>query len=377
MEPVSPTMKQAFLAMMVLMLISGIVYCIIIGAVYSLKRNIFMNFFRATLRTFILKYKRDRCYASRSVPMSSKHTHYDNLKVSRDAPLEVIQSAYKTLSKKYHPDHNSNDPNATRIMTILNASYAVLTDPVKRQQYDEQILRYEAETQNAVPPRPQQKPMYTSSSWRSTHTYEFDLVAHFRRYCFAYGFVAFVAIVMVSQFKEINRTPGPPVMTPTATEPITSGQPDPASQRSPAPPVRPVYVRSAAAPNGQPWPVDSGYILGYKRLNTKGLSDVTVDNTLNDSDAFIKLVYHDSSTPIAVRFFFIRAHEQFRLAKVSPGLYDIRYKDLDSGVISKSTPFELKETQVTDGTQYSKIRLTLYKVRDGNMAVETISEEEF
>ncbi|QYD24734.1 J domain-containing protein (plasmid) [Klebsiella quasipneumoniae] len=37
-------------------------------------------------------------------------THYDNLKVSQDAPVEVIQAAYRTLAKKYHPDLG-NDSN--------------------------------------------------------------------------------------------------------------------------------------------------------------------------------------------------------------------------------------------------------------------------
>ncbi|WP_446920186.1 J domain-containing protein, partial [Klebsiella pneumoniae] len=53
-------------------------------------------------------------------------THYDNLKVSKDAPVEVIQAAYRTLAKKYHPDINKNNPEAVRIMQIINDSYEVL-----------------------------------------------------------------------------------------------------------------------------------------------------------------------------------------------------------------------------------------------------------
>lgn len=56
-------------------------------------------------------------------------THYDNLKVARDAPVEVIRAAYRTLSQKYHPDRNDGDPRAARIMVLLNKSYAVLSDP--------------------------------------------------------------------------------------------------------------------------------------------------------------------------------------------------------------------------------------------------------
>lgn len=66
-------------------------------------------------------------------------THYDNLKVSRDAPQEVIRAAYRILSQKYHPDRNKADLEASRIMTIINASYAILSDPAKRAAHDSWI----------------------------------------------------------------------------------------------------------------------------------------------------------------------------------------------------------------------------------------------
>ena len=42
--------------------------------------------------------------------MTKVRTHYDNLKVARNAPPEVIRAAYKALAQKYHPDRNSNNP---------------------------------------------------------------------------------------------------------------------------------------------------------------------------------------------------------------------------------------------------------------------------
>jgi curved DNA-binding protein CbpA len=84
--------------------------------------------------------------------MAQVHTHYDNLKVARNAPPEVIRAAYKTLSKKYHPDHNPNNPEAIRIIQLINAAYDVLSDPVRREEHDKWIENAEAQqSQNRAP----------------------------------------------------------------------------------------------------------------------------------------------------------------------------------------------------------------------------------
>ena len=61
--------------------------------------------------------------------MKRLHTHYDNLKVTADASDEVIRAAYRALSQKHHPDRNPDNADAHRIMSIINQSYAVLSDP--------------------------------------------------------------------------------------------------------------------------------------------------------------------------------------------------------------------------------------------------------
>lgn len=76
--------------------------------------------------------------------MPRVHTHYDNLKVARNAPPEVIRAAYKTLSQKYHPDRNGNSADAIRVIQIINSAYAVLSDPDKRREHDDWIARTEA-----------------------------------------------------------------------------------------------------------------------------------------------------------------------------------------------------------------------------------------
>lgn len=76
--------------------------------------------------------------------MPRVHTHYDNLKVARNAPPEVIRAAYKTLSQKYHPDRHNNSPDAIRVIQLINSAYAILSDPEKRREHDEWIARAEA-----------------------------------------------------------------------------------------------------------------------------------------------------------------------------------------------------------------------------------------
>lgn len=84
--------------------------------------------------------------------MARIHTHYDNLKVARDAPPEVIRAAYRTLSKKYHPDHHPDNPESIRIIQLINSAYDVLSDPVRRQEHDRWIAREEAAQQAAERP---------------------------------------------------------------------------------------------------------------------------------------------------------------------------------------------------------------------------------
>lgn len=72
------------------------------------------------------------------------HTHYDNLRVTRNAPDSVIKSAYKALAQQYHPDRNRS-PDATRVMQIVNDAYAVLSDPFRRAEYDRTLPKQRAE----------------------------------------------------------------------------------------------------------------------------------------------------------------------------------------------------------------------------------------
>ena len=87
-------------------------------------------------------------------------THYDNLKVAPDAPIEAIRAAYRLLCKKYHPDQNRHNPDAHRIMSLVNRSYQVLSDPERRRAHDEWIAAQKSANEpetiaSPMPPRHQ------------------------------------------------------------------------------------------------------------------------------------------------------------------------------------------------------------------------------
>jgi cell division septation protein DedD len=75
--------------------------------------------------------------------MKKIRTHYDTLKVARDAPATVIRAAYRTLSQEFHPDR-SNHPEADRIMKEINVSYGILSDVTQRRMHDDWIAKQEA-----------------------------------------------------------------------------------------------------------------------------------------------------------------------------------------------------------------------------------------
>lgn len=65
-----------------------------------------------------------------------KRDYYEVLNVTKDADLDDIKKAYRTLAKKYHPDLNPNDKEAEQHFKEINEAYEVLSNPDKRARYD-------------------------------------------------------------------------------------------------------------------------------------------------------------------------------------------------------------------------------------------------
>lgn len=63
--------------------------------------------------------------------------HYLVLGVSPSANTDMIKSAYRKLSKTYHPDVYQGDPEkAQEMMVAITKAYEVLSDPKLRHEYD-------------------------------------------------------------------------------------------------------------------------------------------------------------------------------------------------------------------------------------------------
>jgi curved DNA-binding protein CbpA len=124
-------------------------------------------------------------------------THYDNLKVARNAPPEVIRGAYKSLSQKYHPDQNPGDPDAARIMALINEAYRVLSDPVKRQEHDQWIRRAESDSVPEAASQPQPPPRAAESPIMRSAV-KFSLESHLRSYWWIYLSVALAELALLS-----------------------------------------------------------------------------------------------------------------------------------------------------------------------------------
>lgn len=310
-------------------------------------------------------------------------THYDNLKVARDAPDFVIRAAYRTLSQKYHPDKNAGDERAARIMAAINRSYAVLSDPGRRQDHDAWIFREERKLRQQSQQAPSGGTPRTKHHQTSQRKEDRgNLLAGILLAPLKLMFAVIVAVPRLAVFALLfggfwlwssltpERAPSSPRPGPKpyqAEAPVTSAR---ASEE-------PAYSRPPVAPNGNPWPEAAAYVPGYPVDHDDGYSNVTVDNTRNDGDVFVKLVSLDEDTAYPVRQFYIPAGSRFKAEGVTAGTYDLRYRDLGSGRLSRSQSFDVDERRTRDGVEYSEMTMTLYKVQGGNFRTYDLAEAEF
>jgi curved DNA-binding protein CbpA len=335
--------------------------------------------------------------------MPVHRTHYQNLKVAQDAPDAVIRAAYRTLAHQFHPDRNGGSLEAEGIMAIINASYEVLSAPTLRRRHDEWIARAQLgqDTLNAEAnehTRPNSSDPVGHATPRSrlasfllrSAEIIIGTVVWIISVLGLRGTFSAIVILMLGIFA-FGVKHNPPSAGPySAAAPSASDSES--FQSEPAAPVGDdlfadlIPDRSATnssrsgwlfAPDGSAWPTNSAYLRGARLGHTGGLSNVIVDNSQNSSAVHLKLVAIDEPTAFPVRECFIPAYGRFTLRLIHRGRYDIRYRDLSTGTLSRSEAFTLVERPTARGTQYSSLSMTLYKVSNGNMQSYGLSEAEF
>ena len=81
--------------------------------------------------------------------------YYKILEIKQSATLDEIKKAYRTLSKRYHPDMNKN---GVEQFKSINEANSVLSDSTKRKVYDAQYRAHfkpKNSQQSASPNSPQ------------------------------------------------------------------------------------------------------------------------------------------------------------------------------------------------------------------------------
>jgi molecular chaperone DnaJ len=66
-----------------------------------------------------------------------KHDYYETLGLNKKASAEEVRKAYRKLARKYHPDLNPGDKSAEERFKLVQEAYDVLSEPRKRQMYDQ------------------------------------------------------------------------------------------------------------------------------------------------------------------------------------------------------------------------------------------------
>ena len=274
---------------------------------------------------------------------ASLRTHYHNLKVAPDASDEAIRAAYRALSHKHHPDRNLDNPDAHRIMSIINRSYAVLSDPQQRREHDAWIAEQRHQAQLRAQAQAQQQRQITVASQQAVAAYRRQREAARpsppRRYRASawwqwLGMGALVLVLVGAGWWWQGAL--------TAPEPVAAS----VGQASPG-----------LAPNGQALPATKGYVAGYPVLRERGNNVVRVDNRGLNSGVFAQLYELRGGKLTAIRSFYIPAGESFTVSKVGDGDFSLHFQRVDNGQWQISAPWLIENSERSG--QYRQIDVVL------------------
>jgi hypothetical protein len=87
-------------------------------------------------------------------------------------------------------------------------------------------------------------------------------------------------------------------------------------------------LATTAAPNGEAWPEQSGYIPGYPLGNNGREMTVVVDNSANASPVFVKI--YDLERNANVRHAYVLGNGMLTIDGLAAGKYEVRYQNVVS-----------------------------------------------
>ena len=319
--------------------------------------------------------------------MGKIHTHYDNLKVARLAPQEVIRAAYKALSQKYHPDKNPGDEKAARIMAILNSAYGTLSDPQRRREHDEWIAAEEWEIEWLESTQHEDKdPRHKDGKQKDgrqhagahEHAWAQDVpkpaarkrsVPLWRSWVWWLSLLCCLLLGWLGAWLLQSGTPVVPVALESAwsglardgaasghdassskSEPVAVDswavgkpyvpEPSPAKVDIKVLAVSQLQLKAGSAPcenssqallapNGEAWPAQSGYVEGFPVSNKGSDMAVTLDNSANATPVFVRL--YDLERRSNVRYVYVLAHDKLTIEQLGTGKYEVRYQAVEAG----------------------------------------------
>lgn len=308
-------------------------------------------------------------------------TLYDRLSVSPAAPAEVIRAAYRVLSQRHHPDRNGGDAASARTMQAINEAYAVLSDPQRRRAYDAALraassMADVASSAVAAPNDAQPQPLPRVHRhrrgrrmtamvavllalplvgagvglWRAGAREDAPTLA--ARPAVEWRLHGLDTPVQAAPPppRPVEPTPASPPRAEPITAPLPSAAAGTASTASPAastPPAMPIM----ADPNGRPWPFGAAYVAGLPQTHGDGLATVVLDNAMNPAPVFVTLVALDDGAAEAVRHVHVPATGRFQIENVRAGRYEVHHRDLMTGALTRSEPFELQQVQARYGAR--------------------------
>ena len=113
------------------------------------------------------------CYITfERMKLNMNKNYYDILQINKNASPEIIEKAYKTLAKMYHPDLQSeeNKKSSEEILKQINEAYEILSNPEKKKIYDDSLLKEENLNSANIPNHSDTNHYYNTTSTNVNHS---------------------------------------------------------------------------------------------------------------------------------------------------------------------------------------------------------------